>query len=296
MFFIYSWHVPCDRCGAGVVNIYNVCSLFTVDTFPVIAVVLGVVIIYNVCSLFTVDTFHVIAVVLGSSIFIMCVLYLQLTCSLWSLWWWGSSLFIMCVLYLQLTRSPWSLWCWESLSAPSSSSWPWSWSVCWLADHASDIVITPKPTDLRPTPRIDLCICPDSWVCLGCRAAKSPTITVRWWPETGDKKELPYVYPSSTWLLPWLFIIKALNYLYKLRWPRCFIQFDNIISVLFTSFWFIWIPMSWVYGHYYYQSNSVGIHFRRQNLTSTDVRFWRLKWINRAVRYLPLYRIVDTSY
>ena len=34
----------------------------------------------------------------------------------------------------------------------------------------------------------------------------------------------------------------------------------------------------WVYGHYkYVYSYSAGIDFSRQNLTSTDVRFWRLK-------------------
>ena len=32
------------------------------------------------------------------------------------------------------------------------------------------------------------------------------------------------------------------------------------------------------YGHYKY-SYSAGIDFRRHNLTSTDVRFWRLKSI-----------------
>ena len=35
-----------------------------------------------------------------------------------------------------------------------------------------------------------------------------------------------------------------------------------------------------MYGYYkYVYSYSVGIDFRRQNLTSTDVRFWRLKSI-----------------
>ena len=38
--------------------------------------------------------------------------------------------------------------------------------------------------------------------------------------------------------------------------------------------------MLWVYGHYkYFYSYSAGIDFSRQNLTSTDVRFWRLKSI-----------------
>ena len=57
-------------------------------------------------------------------------------------------------------------------------------------------------------------------------------------------------------------------------------QFEIIINVLVSSFWFIWIPMLCVYGHYkYVYSNSAGIAFRRQNLTSEDVRFWRLKSI-----------------
>ena len=38
--------------------------------------------------------------------------------------------------------------------------------------------------------------------------------------------------------------------------------------------------MLWIFGHYkYFYSHSVGIHFRRQNLISTDVRFWRIKTV-----------------
>ena len=38
--------------------------------------------------------------------------------------------------------------------------------------------------------------------------------------------------------------------------------------------------MLWVCDHYvYFYSFSAGIDFRRQNLTSTDIRFWRLKSI-----------------
>ena len=38
--------------------------------------------------------------------------------------------------------------------------------------------------------------------------------------------------------------------------------------------------MLWVYGHYkYYYSYSAEIDFSRQNLTSVDVRFCRLKSI-----------------
>ena len=57
-------------------------------------------------------------------------------------------------------------------------------------------------------------------------------------------------------------------------------RFEIIITVSVSSFRFIWLPMLWVYGHYtYIYSSSAGIDFRRQNLTSTDVRFWRLKSI-----------------
>ena len=59
-----------------------------------------------------------------------------------------------------------------------------------------------------------------------------------------------------------------------------FFQYEIIITILVSSFWFIWIPVLWVYGHYkYFNSCSAGIAFSRQNLTSTDVRFWRLKSI-----------------
>ena len=59
-----------------------------------------------------------------------------------------------------------------------------------------------------------------------------------------------------------------------------FFQFLIIINVLVSSFHFIWIPILWVYGLYkYFYSYGMGIDFRRQNLTSTDVRFWHLKSI-----------------
>ena len=38
--------------------------------------------------------------------------------------------------------------------------------------------------------------------------------------------------------------------------------------------------MLWVYGHYkYVDSYSAGIDFRRRNLTSKNVRFWRVKTV-----------------
>ena len=61
--------------------------------------------------------------------------------------------------------------------------------------------------------------------------------------------------------------------------PNGFFQFEIIIHVLVSPFRFLWIPMLWVYGHTYFNSHSAGIVFLRQNLTSTDVRFWRIKTV-----------------
>ena len=60
-----------------------------------------------------------------------------------------------------------------------------------------------------------------------------------------------------------------------------FFKFENIINVRVISFRFTWIPMLWVHGHYvyFYFYGAGGVDFRRQNLTSTDVRFWGLKSI-----------------
>ena len=69
-------------------------------------------------------------------------------------------------------------------------------------------------------------------------------------------------------------------FLYKPWRPKGFFQFEIIINVSVSSFRFIWIPMLWVYGHYkYFNSYTAWIDFGRQNLTSTDVRFWRIKSI-----------------
>ena len=58
---------------------------------------------------------------------------------------------------------------------------------------------------------------------------------------------------------------------------KVFFQFEIIINVLVRSFFFIWIPMLWFYSRYkYFIFFSVGSDYRRQDLTSTDVRFWRL--------------------
>ena len=56
--------------------------------------------------------------------------------------------------------------------------------------------------------------------------------------------------------------------------------FEIIISVLFSSFRFILIHMLWVYDHYNcFNSFRARTVFRRQILTSTDVRIWRLKTV-----------------
>ena len=54
-------------------------------------------------------------------------------------------------------------------------------------------------------------------------------------------------------------------------------QLESIINVLVSYFDFIWIHMLWVYGHYKYIKDRLF----RQNLTSTDVRFWRIKTVPR---------------
>ena len=53
---------------------------------------------------------------------------------------------------------------------------------------------------------------------------------------------------------------------------RCFFQFDIIINVLVSSFWFIWIQMLWVYGQYKCLVFSV-------RGPSLDVRIWSLKTV-----------------
>ena len=57
-----------------------------------------------------------------------------------------------------------------------------------------------------------------------------------------------------------------------------FFKFEIIINVLVGSFCFICIRMLWVYGHSLILP-ARGTVFIRQNLTSTDVRFWRIKTV-----------------
>ena len=64
--------------------------------------------------------------------------------------------------------------------------------------------------------------------------------------------------PLKHWIILW-----------KTSQLKGFFQFEIIINVIVSSFWFIWIPMLWVYGQQkYFYSYSAGINFSRQNLTS----------------------------
>ena len=59
------------------------------------------------------------------------------------------------------------------------------------------------------------------------------------------------------------------EHLYIHHWDqRISLKFEILLHILVSSFWFIWILL--------YYSYSAGIDIRHQNLTSTDVRFWRL--------------------
>ena len=65
-------------------------------------------------------------------------------------------------------------------------------------------------------------------------------------------------------------------FLFKPWRLKIFFKFEIIMNVLVTSFQFIWTPMLWVYDHYkWYIFFIAGIVFLRQNVTSTDVSFWR---------------------
>ena len=72
--------------------------------------------------------------------------------------------------------------------------------------------------------------------------------------------------------------LKFWNMFIQTKSPKGYLQFEIIINVLVNPLRFIWLHVLWVDVHYkYFDSYSVGIGFRRQNSTSTDVRFWRLK-------------------
>ena len=98
-------------------------------------------------------------------------------------------------------------------------------------------------------------------------------LTMVFWPildyylQTGGLKPNSCKYPSD--------VIRT----FFLNLYNCF--FFNLKSsqnVLVSSFYFIWIPMLWILrSSYIFYSFSAGSDFKRPNLTSTDVRFWRLK-------------------
>ena len=64
--------------------------------------------------------------------------------------------------------------------------------------------------------------------------------------------------------------------------PKGCFQFEIIINAFVTcKLGFICILILWVYGNYtYFNPFSAGTVFIRQNLTSTDVRFWCIKTVS----------------
>ena len=61
---------------------------------------------------------------------------------------------------------------------------------------------------------------------------------------------------------------------------RNFSIWNHHKCLCYSFYRFIWIPMLCVYAHCkLFYSYSAVLDFRRQNLKSTDVRFWRLKSI-----------------
>ena len=74
-------------------------------------------------------------------------------------------------------------------------------------------------------------------------------------------------------------MIKALKYFYRNQESKVFLILKSSSKLVF--FRFIWISMSWVYSNYkYFTLLVLGTVFGCQILTSTDVRFWRLKSIS----------------
>ena len=85
---------------------------------------------------------------------------------------------------------------------------------------------------------------------------------------------------SRTYMYSQKLTLKALNYFCSNRGDQCFFQFGIIIMSCSLLFPIHLNTMLWVYGHYkYVYSYNEGIDFSRQNLTSIDARFCRLKSI-----------------
>ena len=76
------------------------------------------------------------------------------------------------------------------------------------------------------------------------------------------------LFRSKFPLNPW----SAKIFLYQPKDQRFFFQFEITRNVLVTSFWFIWIPMLWVYGDYKCFIFSVRdrLYTRRRILTYKD--------------------------
>ena len=67
---------------------------------------------------------------------------------------------------------------------------------------------------------------------------------------------------------------------YKPWRPKGCFHCEIIINVLVNSFRLIWLLMAWIYGHYiYFLFFIAGTVVIRQNQTSVDVRFWRIKTV-----------------
>ena len=82
-----------------------------------------------------------------------------------------------------------------------------------------------------------------------------------------------YAAPAVRGLKHWNLFIQA-------KIPKGYFQFELIVNVLFylalsDSFEYLCDGSTTIINIYVY-SYSAGIDFSRQNLTSTDVRFWRL--------------------
>ena len=91
-------------------------------------------------------------------------------------------------------------------------------------------------------------------------------INLRWWDSSFNMFNVQR----------WSVFVKAIE---KMDFSR----FEIIINVLVSSFWFIWIPMSWIYDHYKYCISSVQWPF-----------LYALKGMSSDVVSYPRYIFVST--
>ena len=112
-------------------------------------------------------------------------------------------------------------------------------------------------------------------------------------------RKIKSVFREVIWCFNASWGLKELKQLNICMWAMEHIfQFEIIINVLVSFFRFIWIPVVWIYDHYkLFYSFSAVIYFRRQNLTSIDVRFWRFKSVpwNDDCRRCRCYSIITTK-